>query len=148
MRYKQPMRVRFGDTDPARIAYYPRYFEWFHDAMEDFFEAAFRMSYADVLDTFGVGYPAVQAACEWHAPARFGDMAEMEVFLSRLTERSATFEYRLWKKNQLLATATVKTVGMDMIKHGPRPFPPQVLSTLRQFVEEDEHRPRVERLHG
>ena len=68
MRFSKDFRVRFGHTAPARIAYYPRYFEWFHDAMEDFFESAFGMSYADVLDTHAVGYPAVQVACEWRGP--------------------------------------------------------------------------------
>ena len=41
MRYSRPMRVRFGHADPAKIVYYPRFFEWFHDAMESMFEDVF-----------------------------------------------------------------------------------------------------------
>ena len=72
----------------------------------------------------------------------------MEVFLSRLTERSATFEYRLKREGRLLATATVKTVGMHMTEHRAHPFPAAVMEILGRYVEEDEDHPRTERLRG
>ena len=35
--YEARFPVRFGSCDPARIIYFPNYFDFFHAAMEDFF---------------------------------------------------------------------------------------------------------------
>ena len=146
MRDVQRMRVRFGHTDPARIVYYPRFFEWFHDAMEVTFENVVGRSYQEVLDTYGVGYPAVQVACEFRRPARFGEMVEIEVFLSRLAERSMTFEFRVRRKGELVATASVKVAGIAMDGSGPAPLPEPVRSAFAPYVEEDAERPDTARL--
>jgi 4-hydroxybenzoyl-CoA thioesterase len=135
MRHQTWLRVRFGHADPAGIAYYPRYFEWFHDGFEDFVQGALGAPYAEVLARWGVGFPAVQSACEWRAPTRFGERLSLEVFLSRLTPRSATVEYRLSREGLLCATASVKVVGMDMQAHAPRPFPDEVQAALAPYVE-------------
>lgn len=148
MRHTTQLRVRFGHSDPARIVYYPRYFEWFHDAFEDFFEAALGVPYADILNQRRVGFPAVQVATEFRGPARFGERVDLEVFLSRLTGRSATFEYRVRRDGALLASASVKVVGMDMDQHVARGFPEDIRAGLEPYVEEDAERPNTDRLRG
>lgn len=146
MRFKKQIRVRFGHTDPARIVYYPRFFEWFHDTFEDMFEALLGMSYAEVLSSTGTGFPAVQVACEFVRPARFGELVEIEVFLSRLGEKSATFEYRVRREGTLLATASVKIAGIDMKKGVSSPLPDRVREVFAAYVEEDEERPNSARI--
>lgn len=146
MRFVKPSRVRFGHADPAGIAYYPRFFEWFHDAFESMFEAMFEKSYAAVLADSGIGFPAVQAACEWRRPARFGDLVDLEVFISKLSERSATFEYRVKKDGALLATASVKIAAMDLVAHRPTTFPPDMRTVFQRYVEVDGDTPDTSRL--
>lgn len=148
MRFVKEARVRFGHADPAGIAYYPRFFEWFHDAFEAMFEAMFQRSYAEVLAESQCGFPAVQAACEWRRPARFGDLVQIEVFISRLTERSATFEYRVKKDGALLATASVKVAGMHLTQHRPMAFPPHIRTVFEGYVEADGDAPDTSRLRG
>ena len=143
------MRVKFGHTDPARIVYYPRYFEWFHDVFEELFEAASGVSYARILGDQKVGFPAVQLATEYRGPASFGDMIELEVFLSRLTPRSGTFEYRVRDEaGTLLTAASVKCVVIEMDTFKPTTFPAQLQADLAKYLEEgdDDERPHPERL--
>jgi 4-hydroxybenzoyl-CoA thioesterase len=146
MRFVKSARIRFGHADPAGIAYYPRFFEWFHDAFEAMFEAMFAKSYAAVLADSGIGFPAVQAACEWRRPCRFGDLVDIEVFISKLSERSATFEYRVKKDGALLATASVKIAGMSMSEHKPIPFPEDMRTVFARYVEADGDIPDTSRL--
>jgi 4-hydroxybenzoyl-CoA thioesterase len=147
MRFRQRMRVRFGHSDPARIAYYPRFFEWFHDAFEAMFEQVLGIHYAQVLETHQVGYPAVQSACEWKRPARFGDDVMLEVFLSRLGARSATFEYRVKRDGELLATASVKIAAMHMVEQTSAAIPEPVRQALLPYVEDvPEEQPDLSRL--
>ena len=123
MRHTVAMRVRFGHADPAGIVYYPRFFEWFHDVFEGMFEVVLGEPYAHVLNHRRVGFPAVQVECEWNAPARFGELVRVEVFLSRISERSATFEYRVLRDDLELARARVKVAAMDMDRHTGTRFP-------------------------
>lgn len=142
--------MRFGHCDPAGIAYYPRFFEWFHDAFEAFFEAATGLSYAQVLATTGAGFPAVSTACDWRSPARFGDAIAVEVFVSRLGEKSGTFEYRVLREDTLLATATVKIAVLDLAGRGSRPWPETLRAALQPYLEplDPGQAPAVERLRS
>jgi 4-hydroxybenzoyl-CoA thioesterase len=149
VRFAHRSRVRFGHCDPAGIAYYPRFFEWFHDAFEAFFEAVTGLSYAEVLSSTGAGFPAVSSACDWRSPARFGDLVVVEVFVSRLGERSGTFEYRVRRDDTLLASATVKVAVLDLAARGSRPWPASVRAALEPYVEPlDAEAPAAERLRG
>ncbi len=141
-------RVRFGHSDPAGIAYYPRFFEWFHDAFEQMFEEVLGEPYAEVLGRRRVGFPAVQTASEFRAPARFGDLVNMEIFLSRLSKGSATFEYRVRGASGLLATASVKVATMDLDAHRPTPMPEDIRTAFLPYVDEetDEERADLSRL--
>lgn len=146
MRHRKQMRVRFGHTDPARIVYYPRFFEWFHDIFESMFEDVFKMHYAAVLNERRVGFPAVQIACEFKRPATFGEMVDLEVFLSRLGERSATFEYRVRRDGALLVTASVKVAAMDLDRFVSAEIPADIRAAFQPYVEEDDEMPASDRI--
>ena len=148
MRHTIQMRVRFGHADPAGIIYYPRFFEWFHDLFEQMFEAVLKQPYAHVLNHRRVGFPAVQVQCEFRKPARFGDLVDVEVFLSRLSEKSATFEYRVLREGELLVTASVKVASMDLDRHTATPFPPDIRASFLPYVEEPIDHPRAERIRS
>lgn len=145
MRYSTRFRVKFGHSDPAGVAYYPRYFEWFHDAFEAMFEEATGTSYGAALES-GIGYPAVQALSEYRAPLSFGAMATLTVFLSRLTERSATFEYRLHQDDRLTTLGSVKVVGMDLKRQRAVPLPDFVHRAWGRYLEVPEEVPATDRL--
>jgi 4-hydroxybenzoyl-CoA thioesterase len=146
MRHKKQMRVRFGHSDPARIVYYPRFFEWFHDIFESMFEEVFKLHYAAVLNERRVGFPAVQVACEFLKPATFGELVDIEVFLSRLSERSATFEYRVRRSGELLVTASVKVAAMDLDKHVSAKIPEDIRQAFQPYVESDTELPATDRI--
>ena len=146
MRYTVDRRVTFGHCDPAGIVYYPRYFEWFHDVFEGMFEPIVGTTYAEIVRRHQTGYPAVQAVCEWRGPARWGDLVTVEVFLSRLSTRSATFEYRVKNGDALIATASVKIATMHMQAHNSAPFPDEVTAALQPYVEEDDALPDTSRI--
>jgi 4-hydroxybenzoyl-CoA thioesterase len=148
MRHAKQMRVRFGHSDPARIVYYPRFFEWFHDIFESMFEDVFQMHYAAVLRDRRVGFPAVQVACEFKKPATFGELVDLEVFLSRLSERSMTFEYRVRRDGELLVTASVKVASMDLDRFVSAPIPEDIRRAFAPYVEADDERPNPERIRA
>ena len=49
MPFSTRITVRFGDTDPAGLVYYPNIFHYFHIAMEEFFADRCGISYQKLM---------------------------------------------------------------------------------------------------
>jgi 4-hydroxybenzoyl-CoA thioesterase len=123
--YTTEIKVRFGDEDHARIVYYPRFFDFFHQAMEDFF-GAHGHPYRDVLTKDGAGWPAVHAEADFKSPARFGDVLTMELVIEELGEKSVTFAYRATNEEDggreiVTGKVTCVCVSMDTFRAQPIP---------------------------
>ncbi len=92
MAYRTSIPVRFGDVDHAGIVYYPRYFIYFHEAFEDFFNTN-GLPYQHVLDDQKIGFPTVHIETDYTAPLRYGDSLDIEMTVTRVGDKSATFRY-------------------------------------------------------
>jgi len=135
--FSQP--VRFADIDHAGIVYYPRFFHYFHVAFEELWRQRIGpAAYSKIIDEDRVGFPAVKAECEFKAPLRFGDTADIEVTVPRLGTRSITFRYRIFRSGaprELCAEGQVVTAVVDLAKFVAVPIPAQVSEMLRDLVE-------------
>ena len=68
MSFSTRIVVRFGETDPAGLVYYPRLFHYCHVAFEEFFAARTGRTYAELLARERLGFPTVNAQAEFFAP--------------------------------------------------------------------------------
>jgi 4-hydroxybenzoyl-CoA thioesterase len=90
--------IRFADIDHAGIVYFPRFFHYFHVAFEEMWrERLGARAYVSLLDDDRLGFPAVRAECDYRAPLRFGDVAEIELRVVKLGRTSVTFGYRVYR---------------------------------------------------
>ncbi len=133
--------VRFADVDHAGIVYYPRFFHFFHLAFEELWRA--RMgprAYVDLLDKDRVGFPAVKAECEFKAPLKFGDTAEIELSITRMGGKSITFAYHIYRAAEgdtprtLAAVGSVVTAIVDLARFVAVPVPARVASMLADLL--------------
>jgi 4-hydroxybenzoyl-CoA thioesterase len=130
--------VRFADVDHAGIVYYPRFFHFFHVAFEELWRARMgARAYCELLDRDRVGFPAVSASCEFRAPLRFGDDAEIQVSISRLGAKSITFRYRIFRVDprELAAEGQVVCAVVDLARFVAVAVPEKVSEMLRDLVE-------------
>lgn len=98
--FRHTVPVRFADVDHAGIVYYPRFFHYFHLAFEELFRQRMgARAYVDLLDRKRVGFPAVRAECDYKAPLRFGDIMDIELSIARLGNRSLTFRYQVYRRD-------------------------------------------------
>ncbi len=125
MPFSTRIPVRFGDTDPAGLVYYPVLLHYCHAAMEEFFEARCGTSYARLVAEERLGFPTVNVRAEFFAPFVYGDVAEVEVWVSSAGRTSATFEYRLRRASDrtLCASATHVQVSMNLDERRAVPVP-------------------------
>lgn len=132
--------VRFCDVDHAGIVYFPRFFHLFHLAFEELWRARIGpRAYVELLDRDRIGFPAVHAACDFRAPLRFGDTAEIELTVTRLGARSITFHYRVYRAEQrdrtLCADGQVVCAVVDLARFVAVTVPERVVAILEDLVE-------------
>jgi acyl-CoA thioester hydrolase len=131
-KYSALMRVGFSDTDAQGIVYYGRYMPYFDTA---------RVEYHRHLGLLMTGdeeqQPVMRATTiEYHAPARFDDLLEVFIRVSRIGRTSITFEcaaYRV-EDDVLMVTANQTLVLVDLDERKPCPIP----ESYRKHIEEFE----------
>lgn len=139
MTFTATRAIRFGDEDHAGIVYFPRFFDFYHCAMEDFFAANGR-PYREVLDVDRVGWPAVHIESDFESPVRFGDVMEIDVWLVRVGDRSATFAYRGRRQGTetTIATARITVACIDMDTFRARRIPDRYRAMLEAHLRPDD----------
>ncbi|HUS28486.1 MAG TPA: thioesterase family protein [Kofleriaceae bacterium] len=138
MSFSYSLPVRFADVDHAGIVYYPRFFHYFHVAFEELWRARIGpKAYSDIIDNQRIGFPAVRAECDFKAPLKFGDTAEIEVSIPRLGAKSITFRYRIFRSGDraLCAEGHVITAVVDLAKFVAVAIPEHVSDMLKDLVE-------------
>jgi 4-hydroxybenzoyl-CoA thioesterase len=102
MQIEVPMRIEWGDCDPAGIVFYPRYFGYFNICTEALFERCLGMKKPDWTRKHGIiGIPMVDTRAKFSRPAHHGDDV---VVVSRFGEvRGSSFDvvHRLMHGDQL-----------------------------------------------
>ncbi len=110
--------VRFGDTDPYGVVYFASYFRYCHQGIEEFLDH-FGLPPHEVFKNRaeGFGLPIVSASCDFLKPVSYGEKLRLRVSLSRIGEKSLTFDFRFYRPGEqdLVAGghATMVAIGAD-----------------------------------
>ena len=133
-KYSAVTRVGFSDTDAQGIVYYGRYLPYFDLA---------RVEYHRHLNLLRVEseHEFVMRACalEYLAPARFDDLIEVFIRISRIGRTSATYEcaaFRL-EDDTLMVTAHQTLVLVDLDERRAAPVPDVYKEAIRAFEGDD-----------
>ena len=87
--------VEFSETDMAGIMHFSNFFRWM-EACETAFYRAAGLPVISFVPGEVVGWPRVAARCDYRAPLRFGDTAEVRVRVKEIRTRAIVlrFEFR------------------------------------------------------
>jgi 4-hydroxybenzoyl-CoA thioesterase len=91
--YTHSSRVRFTHTDPAGYVFFPRYFEKFQAAVEDWFNIELGVDYAGIFLDRGVGLPTAHTECNFIKPCRLGEMLNLSLRLTKVGSTSLSVEF-------------------------------------------------------
>jgi 4-hydroxybenzoyl-CoA thioesterase len=106
--------IRFGDCDPAGIVYFPRFFDFFHQAMETWFPAHLGFGYDEFVRGRKLGFPAVHTEADFERPCRFGERIEIHQRVTKLGRSSIEFAYEVHGEGGRRATGRSVCVVMDL----------------------------------
>ena len=130
-----PIQVRWSESDPAGIAFYPKFFEWFD------------ISCAGLFDSLGlpwpilfphhaiVGVPIVECGARFSAPVRWGETMAVTATVAWVKEKMFRVDYDVRIADRLCATGfEVRAwVGRPATADAPLralPIPPDVVAKL------------------
>ncbi len=94
--FKAIRRVEFSETDMVGIVHFSNFFKYMEVAEHAFFR---ELGYSVVMDQFepAVGWPRVNAQCDYRSPLRFEDEVEIHLLVSEKKSKALTYQFRFRK---------------------------------------------------
>ena len=132
-RYSALTRVWFSDTDAQGVVYYGRYLPYFDHARTEYHR------HLGSLRIEGAEFVMRASNVEYLAPARFDDLLECFVRVSRIGRTSVTYDvaaYRL-PDDEMMVTGSQTVVLIDIATRRPVPVPEHAAARVREFEGSD-----------
>jgi len=132
-KYSALTRVWFSDTDAQGVVYYGRYLPYFDNARTEYHR------HLGGSATPGREFVMRASAVEYHAPARFDDLIEAFVRVSRIGRSSMTYECAAYRQpdDTLMVTARQTLVLVDLAARRPVEVPAELRATIARFEKDD-----------
>ena len=133
-KFSATTRVGFSDTDAQGIVYYGRYLPYFDSARVEYHR------HLALLVTEREHEFVMRAnTIEYHAPARFDDLIEVFIRVSRIGRTSITYECAAYRVDDdvLMVTAQQTLVLVDLDERRACPLPDWYRGKIGGFEGED-----------
>jgi acyl-CoA thioester hydrolase len=130
-KYSALTRVGFSDTDAQGIVYYGRYLPYFDSARVEYHR------HLGMLEAARGEHEFVMRAntIEYLAPARFDDLVEVFIRVSRIGRSSVTYDFAAYRVEDdvLMVTATQTLVLVDLDERRPYAIPDTYIEPVADF---------------
>ena len=134
--HTEHIRVRWSEADPAGIAFYPRFFEWFDIATEALFESV-GLPWPEIFPKYRVvGVPIAESGARFVSPVRYGDEVTVRSTVTEVRDKTFRVEHEVSVGALRCATgfevrAWVGVAETRGARLRARSFPPEVSRRLR-----------------
>ena len=115
-------RVEFYETDMAGIVHFSNFFR-FMEACEHAFLRSLDHELHGMLDGLETGWPRVNATCDYRAPARFGDLLDVRLFIDEVRKRSVRYRFEVAKDDTLVAEGSIAAAHVAITDEGIQAVP-------------------------
>ena len=130
-------RVRFADTDPAGMVYFPRYFVMTNDLIEAWFAEALDLPYRKIFAQGVRAVPLLHVEAKFPAPSRLGEMLDFTLAVRRLGNKSFTLkiEAHCGAEARLTTNQSIAWARRDGGAVRAEAIPPEMRARMRDFLE-------------
>ena len=95
--FKMTRRVEFWETDMAGIVHFSNFFRFMESAEHAFFRSL-GFSIHQQFDGRLIGWPRVDASCQFKHPLGFEDEVEIHLIVREIKSKSITYTFRFYKQ--------------------------------------------------
>jgi acyl-CoA thioester hydrolase len=128
-RNETKIRVRYGETDQMGYVYYGNYAQYVEIGRVEWLRS-FGISYKSMEDS-GIMLPVTQMSINYLKPAKYDDLLTIVTRLKKNPLVKIIFDFEIFnEKKELLTTAEVTLVFIDMKKNKPTKAPKSLLDKL------------------
>lgn len=128
--------VRFGDVDPAGIAYYPRIFEFIHQATEALWDVHVGRRYFYLLSEEKLGFPLVNSEVEFKHPLNFGDRPIVKITAFKVGTSSLGLHYKFFVDDVECVDARMTVVCVKLEGLESVPIPSKYREKFEELLED------------
>jgi YbgC/YbaW family acyl-CoA thioester hydrolase len=125
-------RVQFAETDMAGIVHFSTYFRMMEEVEHAFFRSV-GLSVAMQHDGMHIGWPRVATSCEYAGPMRFEDEVELKLRVTRIGEKSFSYEVDFILDGKRIAQGKLTSVCCTGEGHSMRSI--AIPQEIRQRLE-------------
>ena len=132
--FSHRIRVRYGECDPQGIVFNANYFLYFDVALTELWREAIG-PYQEMIDRYGVDLVVGEARCTYRAPARFDELIDLEMAVTRLGTTGMTSRIRILRDGALLVEGEMRHVFVEPDTHAKAPIPDAIRAALEPYHE-------------
>jgi acyl-CoA thioester hydrolase len=122
-----PVRVYYEDTDAGGVVYYANYLKFMERARTEWLRAL-GFEQDRLRATEGVLLVVSRLSVEYRRPARFNELLQVGVRMSRLGKASLELDQEVAREGgEVLCAAAVRIACVEAATFRPRPLPPSLL---------------------
>ncbi|MFY9558520.1 MAG: thioesterase family protein [Blastocatellia bacterium] len=131
--FHQDIRVRFADTDLQGIVFNGNYLTYYDVAWTEYFRAV-GYEWKDLL-ALGVDTVLARTTMEFKSPARFDEILQVHVRVSKIGTTSLTFEFEIYREGEdrLIGSALSLYVCVDPQTLKSTPVPDRLRQRISEF---------------
>ena len=108
--FKTTKRVEFCETDLAGIVHFSNFYRYMEQAEHEYFRSLGLSIVHQTEDGGSIGWPRVSAACSFYHPARYEDVLDISVYVTRKGVKSLTYQVDFKLDGMLIVKGTMKSV--------------------------------------
>lgn len=123
--------IRFSQTDPAGIVYFPNYFDMCNAVIEDWLGQEIGLDYPTLVMRERIGAPIVHAECDFFVPSRWGDRLRLSLLVERAGRSSLAYRIVGHAQGTVRLAARIVVALIDVESGKPLPL----LERMREKIE-------------
>lgn len=136
-RWSTPQQIRFQDVDAAGVVFFPRFFEYFHDAFLRYLDER-GCPLAEALAARRWGSPLRHVEADYFAPLRFGDVVVVEIVGIKVRGTDVNVGYRIARAGAAVAVGQTRHVFVELASFRRMPaLPDDVRTAIAPLVLEE-----------
>lgn len=128
--------IRFSHCDPAGIVFFPQYLVLFNQLVEDWFNEALQVPYADLIGRQRFGIPIVRLECDFRAISRMGEELDFSLVPLRIGKKSLSLNFAAHHGQELRVESKQTLVFTHLDDHRSIALPAEIRSRLVRLYGE------------
>ena len=107
--FRTTRRVEFADTDMGNLVHFSRFFVFMETTEHEFLRSLGSTVHFEE-DGRKIGWPRLEARCQYLNPARYGDELQIHLRVARKGVRSMTYDFTFRIGERLIARGRIASV--------------------------------------